>query len=133
MNNLILYLSLIFLSSSLLAAECSKEEAIESESTAAYIKTWQELDSHFTKYGHCDDGAIAEGYSQSISFLMETNWTEFLNYRMKITFSDFVKKHIDETWEAKRLKKVAALAQMNCNQNKKTICDSILDLHSSNF
>ena len=92
MNKFILYLLLTCLSSSLLAKECTKQEAIESELTSAYIKTWQELESHFIKYAHCDDGAIAEGYSESVSTLMGTKWSEFLAYSMDEDFLNFVKK-----------------------------------------
>ncbi|MEM6998732.1 MAG: hypothetical protein AAF419_02710, partial [Pseudomonadota bacterium] len=109
-------------------AECTKEEAIESESTAAYIKTWQELDTHFSKYGHCDDGAIAAGYSESVSLLMETKWSEFLSYKMENNFLHFVINHIDETWDMDRVNKVTSLAEKNCNVDKKEICDEILEL-----
>jgi hypothetical protein len=81
---------------SLDAAECTEQEAIESETTAAYIKSWQELKAHYHKYGHCDDGAIAEGYSESVSYLMETKWPEFLDYEMDKSFFSFVKGHVDE-------------------------------------
>jgi hypothetical protein len=110
------------------AAVCTEQEAIESETTAAYIKSWQELKAHYHKYGHCDDGAIAEGYSESVSYLMETKWPEFLDYEMDKSFFSFVKGHVDETWETGRIKKVAESATSNCNETKRPICDAILDI-----
>ena len=110
----------------LLAAECTQQESFEAETNASSIKSWYELEANFYKFGHCDDGAIGEGYSESVSYLMENKWPEFLDYKMGESFFNFVKKHVDELWEINRFKKVAKLASTNCNKSKKTICDEIL-------
>lgn len=123
-----LIFSIVFTLPILAVAECTQQEAIEAEKTAVTIKSWQELESHFSKYGHCDDGAIAEGYSESISFLMENNWSYFLNYKMEKAFFDFVKKHVDETWEINRFRNVFVLASTNCNISKEPICKAILNV-----
>ncbi len=122
---LIIIILLLFSPSILFAAECTRQEAIEAETTASSIKSWHELEAHFYKFGHCDDGAIGEGYSESVSYLMEDKWPEFLNYKMGESFFNFAKKHVDETWEINRYKKVAKLASTNCNKSKKSICDEI--------
>ena len=126
MKKYALILSLVFSSLVLAVEECTKKEAIEAETTASTIKSWRELESHFSRYGHCDDGAIAEGYSESVSFLMENKWSEFLNYKMDKPFIIFVKKHVDETWEINRFNAVVKLASENCNESKKKICNAII-------
>ncbi len=128
MNKYALLISLILLPTILAAAECTKQEAIKAETTAAYVKSWEKLEEHYSKYRHCDDGAIAEGYSESVSFLMENQWPEFLSYKMGKPFFHFVQKHVDETWDINRYKKVALLASSNCNKSKKPICMDILDI-----
>ena len=97
-----LVISLVFMLPLSAAAECTKQEAIAAETTSSTIRSWKELEANFHKYGHCDDGAIAEGYSETVSFLMESKWPDFLTYKMKKPFFDFVKKHVDETWEINR-------------------------------
>ena len=44
------------------AKQCSREEAIQAEATASLLATWSDILGSFRKFGHCDDGAIAEGY-----------------------------------------------------------------------
>ena len=132
MNKYIYLIILLLPPSIALGEQCNQNEAIEAESTAAYIKSWNKLEEHYVSFGHCDDGAIAEGYSESVSYLMENNWPEFLSYKMELPFFNFVKKHIDETWGADRLKKVAQLASNHCNKAKEAICVRIqeIDLNS---
>jgi len=122
-----LSLLLVLLPTFSTAAECTKQDAIKAETTAAYIQSWGKLEEHYSKYWHCDDGAIAEGYSESISFLMGNQWPEFLSYKMGNSFLYFVQRHIDETWDAHRLNKVAKLASSNCNKSKESICMPILN------
>jgi len=110
--------------------ECTREEAIQAEATAAYIKTWSALEVHFNKYSHCDDGAISEGYSESVSFLLYSQWKEFLNYPMNDQFYWFIIKHNDETWEFNRTKAISKFAKENCNQSKKAICDAIISMEN---
>lgn len=44
--------------------------AMKAESEASTLETWQAVLALYKKYKHCDDGAIAEGYSSSIATLL---------------------------------------------------------------
>jgi len=116
----------LMLTSHSIAEECSRQQAIDAEIQVDTIKTWDELRGHFLLYGQCDDGSIAEGYSESISYLMEHRWTEFLRLELDANFSKFIQKHIDELWEINRYNRVASFAKNNCNKSKESICQTII-------
>lgn len=69
---------------------CSPKEAKAAEVVAASISSWKKLHYVFHKYGHCDDGAIGEGFSESISVLMTEQWKsidQFVRLSKKIPLS----------------------------------------------
>ncbi|UJP02582.1 MAG: hypothetical protein LZF85_12575 [Nitrosomonas sp.] len=86
---------------------CSEEEARSAEAAVAAVNSWDELYQQFKRYSHCDDGAIAEGFSESISLLLAEQWAEVqLMSRTLIqqpVFQKFLIEHIDETIPALRL------------------------------
>jgi hypothetical protein len=49
---------------------CSLDQEIAAESSAGTLRNWAEVYSSFERFGHCDDGAIADGYSESISKIL---------------------------------------------------------------
>jgi len=124
----------IFLSKSVSAdgiiERCSKSEAKEIELIADSLRSWQELYVAFKKYNSCDDGAIAEGFSESISLLMSEKWESIdqlhVYARKDSKFQKFVIKHLDETAPMERLKKIKMNAISNCGKNIKGICSDIL-------
>src|SRR6266851_7181874 len=79
---------------------CTGEQAKKAEAEADQLKGWNAVYRSFVRYGHCDDGAIAEGYSDSVAKLLANHWAEIQDLR-KLTlespeFSNFVLRHIDE-------------------------------------
>lgn len=84
------FLAFAFVSSPSISAErikvCSLAEAKAAETVAASIYSWKKLYFVFQKYGHCDDGAIGEGFSESISVLMTENG------KLLISWHDLPKK-----------------------------------------
>lgn len=110
-------------------AECSKEEAMQAEATASQLKDWNEVYDSYRKYSHCDDGAIAEGYSESISQLLATKW-DLLNSFEKVAkkdkkFKDFVIKHIDQTMDEEARVKILDNATKHCPSKSNILCKRI--------
>jgi hypothetical protein len=110
---------------------CSKQESVEeAEGLATTAKSWGELHQQFKRYIHCDDGAIAEGFSESISVLLAEQWKDIgqLGDVLKSDpdFQKFVIRHIDETIPADRLSRIAKYADKSCPQNLKNLCRDIL-------
>jgi len=91
---------------------CRQEEAMKAMSEASNLKTWAEVFDSYKKYKQCDDGAIAEGYSSSVAYLLASRWAD-INTLIKLSnanpdFRRFVIKHVDETMnidQAKSIKK----------------------------
>jgi len=56
--------------------DCTKEQKREIEAKAAYLKTWDEVYNAWEAFRQCDDGSIAEGFSESITMILSAQWTE---------------------------------------------------------
>ena len=108
---------------------CTKEEAQSAEAIAALVKSWGELHQYFKRYAHCDDGAIAEGFSESITLLLAEHWGTLRQLKPMVTsdvaFRKFIIWHIDETVPAERLKQIAKNAGNRCPRNLKDLCHDI--------
>lgn len=112
------------------AAECSRQEAIAAEETASTLRTWPALHSTFVRYRHCDDGAIGEGFSESVSILVADHWGD-LKSLSNLTAKDrsflqFVLRHLDETVPADRLARIEANAKDRCPVTARSLCNDIL-------
>lgn len=105
---------------------CSPKEAKAAEVLSASISSWKKLRYVFHKYGHCDDGAIGEGFSESISVLMTEQWKsidQFVRLSKKDSaFHAFVIRHLDETVPADRLQKIKFNAESNCIKSAQNVC-----------
>lgn len=111
------------------AHACTKEEAQAAETVAATVRSWGQLHQQFKRYAHCDDGAIAEGFSESVTVLLAEHWETVRQLGVAVTidpaFRKFVIRHIDETVPAERLKQIAKNASKRCSRNLKNLCSDI--------
>lgn len=108
---------------------CTKSEATQAEKEADSLSDWDQVYRSFQKFSQCDDGAIAEGYSDSVTKLLGDDWKSF-NRLLAIAnrngnFRDFVLKHIDESVPADRLAKIANHARSECPSGGSHLCLSI--------
>ncbi len=128
MRKLLLVLALLTMSV-ITRAECSKDEAMQAEATAAQLKSWNEVYGSYKKYSHCDDGAIAEGYSESMSQMFANHWDQFGDFEKLIKtdkkFENFVIKHIDQTIAKENAVKIAENARKHCAKKSKQLCKKI--------
>lgn len=108
---------------------CSQKEAQEAEEDSGIVRSWEQSYLLFQRYKHCDDGAIAEGFSESISVLLSAHWTDISSLGKTIKFDPsfykFVIKHIDETVPTERLRQIEHNASTQCPQNLKKLCRDI--------
>lgn len=111
------------------ARVCSKKEAQDAEVIVSTAKTWGQSYQQFKRYAHCDDGAIGEGFSESISILLAEHWEDIAQLgkisRLNPAFLKFVIKHIDETLPADRLERIAKNAGTQCPLSLKKLCRDI--------
>jgi hypothetical protein len=107
---------------------CTKEEAQSAEAIAAKVNSWAQLKEQFDRYSHCDDGAIAEGFSESVSLLLADQWRDIrqlYEMRFQSEFRVFFLRHIDETIPKERLERIGENARERCPQGLEALCRKI--------
>lgn len=110
--------------------ECTKADALEAERLAANLKSWPEVHGAFTRFRHCDDGAIGEGFSESVSQLLANRW-ETLSELQRFSkhdkaFENFVLKHIDETILDVNVRKIRNNASSGCPKDLGEFCKKVV-------
>lgn len=97
----------------------------------AYLDSWKNVKLAFKSFGHCDDGAIGEGFDEAISLLWANQWRklpEMLEYtKDNKEFKAFIYKRIwSETVPLERWKKIVKKAQKECPSGGKEFCAEIV-------
>src|SRR4030042_5394178 len=131
MKILILILSIVVLCCEAAAEErpCTKAEAIEAESSASLLNCWSDIYKSFERFRHCDDGAIAEGYSESVVRMLAFHWDQ-LEELSKLSsldrdFFTFVIRHIDATADKSEIEKVIVNSSTQCPESASAMCSAI--------
>ena len=110
---------------------CTSEQAKKAEAEADQLREWNAVYRSFVRFGHCDDGAIAEGYSDSVARLLANHWAQIQDLRKLITkspeFSNFVLRHVDELMSPDEANLIEQNARLRCPANGKPLCQSILE------
>jgi len=110
---------------------CTIEQAKEIEEKASTLKTWDQVFNAWQLFNHCDDGAIAEGFSESITLILFNHWAEKGHLIELIKenpdFEKFILKHIDQTVPSDRLSKLGHKAKMQCIDSTHDFCMKVLD------
>jgi hypothetical protein len=114
---------------------CTQDEAIRAEQESNRLNDWNSVYLSFQRFAHCDDGAISEGYSDSIGRLLSVNWKDFPRLLTLTTddqkFERFVIKHIDETVPKKVLDIIIENASNKCPTDGTRLCRLIKEAASS--
>jgi hypothetical protein len=112
------------------AIKCATQDARDAEAESSVLSSWEAVYRAFRRYGHCDDGAISEGYSESIGRLLSSEWARVgrLDQLSKrdSQFRRFVLRHIDETVPSSYLKRIESNAQGRCPSEASLLCQQIL-------
>jgi len=115
---------------------CTKSEAIQADHEIDSLKDWNSVYRAYRKFSQCDDGSIAEGYSDAVGRLLAEDWRNF-NRLIALTRADkgfqrFVLRHIDETLPADTLSKISSNARIKCPAGAQSLCRLIADKSSAN-
>ena len=113
------------------AKECTKMEAYAAESVTDYLDSWKSVQRAFRDFGHCDDGAIAEGFDEAISLLWANKWRnlpEMLKYtKENKEFKAFIYKRIwSESVPLERWKKIVKKARKDCPSGGREFCAEVI-------
>lgn len=108
---------------------CSADEAKLADTEAETLRDWDSLYKSYSQFDNCDDGAIAEGYSESVARILVNHWDTLprLAELAKSTpaFRAFVVKHVDPTLNTDDLKKIAELAKTHCPNGLRELCGDL--------
>lgn len=108
---------------------CTPKDADAADAAVDHLDTWGDVYRNFKKYGHCDDGSIAEGNSEGVARLLVDRW-QTLPYLAALAerhpkFQAYVLRHIDTTLDTDDLDQIANLATTACPEANKSLCASL--------
>ena len=105
---------------------CSRDEAIQAEKEAAYLRDWPSVYRSYQRFGHCDDGAIAEGYSESVIRLFADQWEKVAELdrlaSLDGNFEKFVLHHVDEAVAIADAQIILENARKSCPKEVRRLC-----------
>lgn len=111
------------------AQQCSAYQAERAQAAVDQLASWRGLDEARKRFGQCDDGGIAEGFSEAVARLLVDRWTT-LGELQSLTRHDghllrFVLKHIDSTLDTDDLARIEELARTKCPSMQGATCHAI--------
>lgn len=108
---------------------CTNQDSRAAEAIAATASTWEQLYWQFARYRHCDDGAVAEGFSEAVSLLLSERWGDVTGLdamsAIDPDFRNFVIHHVDGTVPSERLDRIRKNSKTQCQDRLKTLCHDI--------
>ena len=108
---------------------CTQEEAIQAETASSTLKDWDSVYRASKRFAHCDDGAISEGYSDSIARLLARNWDDIGKASALMAndkeFERFILRHIDELMSPVQEKVIEDNARTSCPKGVDRLCKLI--------
>jgi hypothetical protein len=92
-------------------------------------KSWSGLYRLFRQFSQCDDGEIAEGFSENVAQLLLKQWTHLDALNSLIardkSFEKFVLRHIDATLSEGELRAIADSSRKRCPTREAQLCHSV--------
>jgi len=105
---------------------CTKAEAQRADTEAGTLRSWDSLHNSYKRYKQCDDGDIAEGYSESVARILVDHWSTLSRLatlaRRDARFRRFVLGHVDASLDGDDLKKITANANTRCPSGLSALC-----------
>jgi hypothetical protein len=116
---------------------CTDAQETAALTEASTLRSWDSVYNSFKRYRQCDDGAISEGYSDTVGRLLADDWQHFERLRELCSsdkdFQQFVLRHIDITVPVDVLQKIIDNARLRCSAKGKTLCRAIEDKASTGW
>jgi hypothetical protein len=108
---------------------CTEEDGKRALDEADSLRTWDALYKSYRTYRNCDDGAIWEGYSESVVRILADHWNTLPRLatlgRHDTEFQRFVVKHVDATLNADDVVKVTRKARTACPPGLSLLCSDL--------
>jgi hypothetical protein len=108
---------------------CDDPAALFAEGEFNHLKTWRQIYDSYKHYSMCDDGIIAEGYSDVVVKMLADRWNQLPALWTLVDrddrFGKFVLMHVDSTADDHELDRVVANASRLCPQRDGQLCSTI--------
>jgi hypothetical protein len=108
---------------------CTAAEAQRAEADTDTLRSWDALYSSYRLYQRCDDGAIAEGYSEAVARILVDHWSTLFRLaslaKADSHFRRFVIAHVDATLNINDIKKIKTNAKTRCPSGSRWICTDL--------
>jgi len=130
MTKIIAAILFIFLyTESAIAKDCSSIEAEAAENAVDTLDSWASIFSAYKRYKHCDDAAIAEGFTDKVVHLLATQWGSLHQVQQLVaqdaSFQLFIVKHINASADASELDRIRFSAMRECPALASLLCKQI--------
>jgi hypothetical protein len=108
---------------------CSESQGRAALDEAVTLRSWDALYKSYKSYRHCDDGAIGEGYSESVARILVDHWSTLSRLAQlgnkDAEFRAFVVRHIDATLNMDDVEKIKTRAKAQCPNALRTLCSDL--------
>ena len=108
---------------------CTDEEGRRALDQADTPRSWDALYRSYKTFGNCDDGAIGEGFSESVARILADHWSTLPRLAQlasrDASFRAFVMSHVDATLNTDDIEKVKENARIHCPTGLRTTCTNL--------
>jgi hypothetical protein len=108
---------------------CANAEGRRALEESVTLRSWDALFKSYKSYRQCDDGAVAEGYSESVARILADHWNtlpRLANLAEKdAAFQEFVLKHVDVTVNKDDVERIKKNADTKCPTGLRRICHDL--------
>src|SRR6266404_1689735 len=108
---------------------CSNVEGRRALDEAVMLRSWDALYTSYKSYRQCDDGALGEGYSESVARILVDHWSTLPQLARLATkdaeFRTFVIRHVDAALSMDDVKKIWKNATRQCPADLRTVCNEL--------
>lgn len=123
-------ISFLFVSPAAGAADhCLPKQAQAAEAATDNMKSWHAIYSGFKAFRQCDDGGVAEGFTEAVVHRLASDWNAVSRAasiaRDDKTFHSFLLKHINASANTDELKAIASVSEERCPRGAWSMCRDI--------
>ncbi|TWB13109.1 hypothetical protein FBZ89_12176 [Nitrospirillum amazonense] len=108
---------------------CTPQDAEKADEMVDQMDSWAKVSVAYAKYGHCDDGEIAEGNSEAVARLLVDHWKTLPQLDALIKrnpqLKGFVLRHVDATLDTKDLGSIQTLSASSCPSGLSPLCQDL--------
>jgi|SRR5579863_10610926 len=108
---------------------CADAEARAALDEAVTLRSWDALYGSYKSHRQCDDGAIAEGYAESLARILVDHWNTLPRLadlaKKDAEFRAFVMEHVDATLDHDDVEKIKNSARTQCPTGLRVICNDL--------